>query len=203
MNSRPPTLLRGLRACLPSAACIAIGSLGLAAGFGTARAHHSFAPLLKTNGDETIVTIDGTVRIYRLLNPHGAIIVDSIADDGGENPWLIELSPVAQLAREGWTPATMQPGDTVSVAILASMIPNRGRLRAILVHGREAGDDAQLLVAYGIRGDTPVMQRLRERLPVCGTIDASYNRTECFRLSPAALAALEAEFPGHMGYVLP
>jgi hypothetical protein len=47
------------------------------------------------------------------------------------------------------------------------------------------------------------MQRLRERLPVCGTIDASYNRTECFTVSSQALADLEAEFPGHMGYVLP
>jgi hypothetical protein len=83
------------------------------------------------------------------------------------------------------------------------VIPNRGRLRAILVHGETADADAELLVAYGIRGDTPVMLRLRERLPTCGTIDASYNRTECFRISPQALAALDAEFPDHMGYVLP
>jgi hypothetical protein len=165
--------------------------------------HHSFAPLLKTDGEETLVTIDGIVRVYRLLNPHGAIIIDAVAEDGSEQPWLIELSPAAQLAREGWTPETMQSGDSVSVAILASMIPNRGRLRAMLVHGRTANDNAQLLVAYGIRGNTPVMQRLRERLPVCGTIDPSYNRTECFLVSPDALAELEAEFPGHMGYVLP
>jgi hypothetical protein len=170
---------------------------------GIAHAHHSFAPLLKSGGEETLVTADGTVRVYRLLNPHGAIIIDSVADDGSEQPWLIELSPAAQLVREGWTPETMQSGDSVSVAILASMIPSRGRLRAILVHGRTPGDDAQLLVAYGIRGDTPVMQRLRDRLPVCGTIDPSYNRTECFRVSAEALAELEAEFPGHMGYVLP
>ena len=187
----PAAALRNRLRCL--AALVALAATNAAV------AHHSFAPLVKTDGEETIVTIDGTVRIYRLLNPHGAIIIDT---DGGE-PWLIELSPVAQLAREGWTPETMQSGDAVSVAILASMIPNRGRLRAILVRGRTAEDDAQLLVAYGIRGDTPVMQRLRERLPVCGTIDPSYNRTECFRVSPAALAELEAEFPGHMGYVLP
>jgi len=203
MDVRRSAAAMSTRSRLYRAGIAALATLASLAIAGVVSAHHSFAPLLKTNGDETIVTIDGTVRIYRLLNPHGAIIVDSVTEDGSESPWLIELSPVAQLAREGWTPATMQPGDAVSVAILASMIPNRGRLRAILVHGRAAGDDAQLLVAYGIRGDTPVMQRLRERLPVCGTIDASYNRTECFRLSPAALAALEAEFPGHMGYVLP
>lgn len=168
-----------------------------------ADAHHSFAPLLLSDGADTLVTLDGTVRIYRLLNPHGAIIIDGPIEGSDEDTWLLELSPAAQLAREGWTEETLEAGDRVSVAMLASVIPNRGRLRAILVHGETAQADAELLVAYGIRGDTPVMLRLRERLPTCGTIDASYNRTECFRISPEALAALEAEFPGHMGYVLP
>ena len=165
-------------------------------------AHHSFAPLMSPNGEQTIETRDGTVRVYRILNPHSAVIIDTVAEDGSEESWLLELSPRAQLAREGWTDETMAPGDSVSVAIIPSRTPNRGRLRAILVHGKTPDADAQLLAAYGIRGETPVMQRLRERLPVCGTIDASYNRTECFTVSAQALAELEAEFPGHMGYVL-
>ena len=169
---------------------------------GTAGAHHSFAPLVSPNGEQTIETRDGTVRVYRILNPHSAVIIDTVAEDGSDESWLLELSPRAQLAREGWTEDTMARGDAVSVAIIPSRTPNRGRLRAILVHAKAADADAQLLVAYGIRGDTPVMQRLRERLPVCGTIDASYNRTECFTVSAQALAELEAEFPGHMGYVL-
>ncbi len=155
------------------------------------------------NGEQTIETRDGTVRVYRVLNPHSAVIIDTVAEDGSEESWLLELSPRAQLAREGWTDETMASGDAVSVAIIPSRTPNRGRLRAILVHPKTADADAQLLVAYGIRGETPVMQRLRDRLPVCGTIDASYNRTECFTLNAQALADLEAEFPGHMGYVLP
>ncbi len=154
------------------------------------------------NGEQTIETRDGTVRVYRVLNPHSAVIVDTTAADGGEESWLLELSPRAQLAREGWTDETMAAGDAVSVAIIPSRTPNRGRLRAILVHPKTADADAQLLVAYGIRGETPVMRRLRDRLPVCGTIDASYNRTECFTVSARALADLEDEFPGHMGYVL-
>ena len=168
-----------------------------------AGAHHSFAPLMLPNGEQTTETFDGTVRVYRLLNPHSAIIIDTLTEDGSEESWLLELSPRAQLAREGWTDETVASGDPVSVAIIPSRTPNRGRLRAILVHGDTPQADAQLLVAYGIRGDTPVMQRLRERLPVCGTIDASYNRTECFTVSAQALVGLEAEFPGHMGYVLP
>ncbi len=168
----------------------------------TAGAHHSFAPLVSPNGEQTIETRDGTVRVYRILNPHSAVIIDTVTEDGSDESWLLELSPRAQLAREGWTEDTMARGDAVSVAIIPSRTPNRGRLRAILVHAKTADADAQLLVAYGIRGETPVMQRLRARLPVCGTIDASYNRTECFLVSAQALAELEAEFPGHMGYVL-
>jgi len=172
-------------------------------GLESAGAHHSFAPLLLPSGEQTIETFDGSVRVFRILNPHSAIIIDTVTEDGSEESWLLELSPRAQLAREGWTDETVSSGDPVSVAVIPSRTPNRGRLRAILVHGDTPQADAQLLVAYGIRGNTPVMQRLRERLPVCGTIDASYNRTECFTVSSQALADLEAEFPGHMGYVLP
>jgi hypothetical protein len=47
------------------------------------------------------------------------------------------------------------------------------------------------------------MIRLRERLPICGTIDQSYNRTECFLIDDQAMTALNDEFPEEMGYVLP
>jgi len=196
-------LARKLRIPSSGAVIAALLPILLLCQLNIAGAHHSFAPLMSPNGAQTIETSDGTVRVYRNLNPHGAVIIDTLTDDGSEESWLLELSPRAQLAREGWTDETLQPGGAVSVAIIPSRTPNRGRLRAILVHGESPGADAQLLVAYGIRGDTPVMQRLRERLPVCGTIDASYNRTECFTVSPQALADLESEFPGHMGFVLP
>jgi hypothetical protein len=91
----------------------------------------------------------------------------------------------------------------VTVAVFPSVTPNRARLRAVLIHGKTEQEAARLLVSYGIRGDTPVMRRLRERLPVCGTIDASYNRTECFLVDADASRALDEEFPGHMGYVMP
>lgn len=196
--------LAGKRRLLPSGTAIsALLPLLLLCQLDIAGAHHSFAPLMLPSGEQTIETFDGTVRVYRILNPHSAVIIDTLTDDGSEESWLLELSPRAQLSREGWTDETLQPGGAVSVAIIPSRTPNRGRLRAILVHGDTPEADAQLLAAYGIRGDTPVMQRLRERLPVCGTIDASYNRTECFTVSPQALAELQAEFPGHMGFALP
>lgn len=166
-------------------------------------AHHSFSPRLTADGEEAIEILNGTVRVFKVLNPHGALIVNVPGETGEEEGWLFELSPAAQLAREGWTEEMLQPGDRVSVAALVSTTPNRARLRAVLIHGKSEGEAGRLLVSYGIRGDTPTMIRLRERLPTCGTIDQSYNRTECFLIDDQALAALNDEFPGEMGYVLP
>ena len=166
-------------------------------------AHHSFSPQLTATGEEAIEILDGTVRVFRILNPHGALIVNVENAAGAADGWLFELSPAAQLAREGWTQEMLQPGDSVRVAALVSTTPFRARLRAVLIHGEPPGEAARLLVAYGIRGDTPTMIRLRERLPTCGIIDQSYNRTECFLIDEQAMAALNEEFPGEMGYVLP
>ncbi len=167
-----------------------------------AASHHSFASVFTPDGEEAIAVIEGSVRVFRILNPHGALIVNVTNEAGDTEGWLIELSPAAQLAREGWTDDSLNPGDAVSVSIFPSQTANRARLRAVLIHGKTE-ETARLMVSYGIRGDTPVMRRLRERLPVCGTIDASYGRTECFLVDAEALAALDEEFPGPMGYVIP
>jgi hypothetical protein len=168
-----------------------------------AAAHHSFAPLLSTNGEESIGIYDGYVEIYKLINPHGALIVKVTNEQGAAEEWLIELSSSSRLTREGWTDDILNAGDKVSIAILKSQTPNRGRLRAILVHGASSEQSARLLVAYGIRGDTPIMSRLRDRLPTCGTIEPRFEGTECFVVDAEALRSLEAEFPGKMGYVMP
>ncbi len=168
-----------------------------------ASAHHSFSSLLTPDGDEAIQVLEGSVRVFRILNPHGALIVDAVDETGNSEGWLIELSPASQLAREGWHDETVAPGDPVTVAIFPSVTPNRARLRALLIPGTTAGEPAQLLVSYGIRGNTPVMRRLRERLPVCGTIDPRFQRTECFLVNEEASVALAEEFPGPLGYVMP
>ncbi|MGI9258407.1 MAG: DUF6152 family protein [Gammaproteobacteria bacterium] len=180
-----------------------LGASGILATFSTSVAHHSFNTLLTPEGEEIIDAVTGTVRVLRILNPHSAIIVNVPNDAGDSEGWLMEISPATQLAREGWTDDMVSPDDTVSISFFVSQTPNRGRLRALLIHGESDDDPDELYVSYGIRGDTPVMRRLRERLPVCGRIDASYQRTECFVIDEEATAALAAEFPGPMGYVLP
>lgn len=168
-----------------------------------ATAHHSFAPALTEEGEEIIEIFQGSIEIYKLLNPHTALIVNARNERGVVEDWLVELSSLASLIREGWTDDMLSAGDEVTIAILKSRANYRGRLRAVLVHGATNDEDARLLVAYGIRGDTPVMRRLRERLPICGNIDPRLNRTQCFLVDAKALRELEEEFPGKMGYVMP
>jgi len=175
------------------------GALG--AWLPSAVAHHSFAALLTDDGADVIEVYDGTIEIYKLLNPHTALLVN-VDNEGVVEDWLVEMSSLAALVREGWTDDAMSAGDNVTIAILRARADKRGRLRAVLVHGNE-NEPSRLLVAYGIRGDTPVMQRLAGRLPYCGNIDGSLGRSQCFLADAQALAALEEEFPGKMGYVLP
>lgn len=201
MNVRLPFLLDA--PSLGTAVAWGLITVALVSGSRQTFAHHSFPALLDDDGEEVIDVLEGTVRIYRIINPHGALILDVAGDAGETEGWLIELSPAAQLAREGWTDDMLMAGDKVTAAIFRSKTPSRGRLRAVLIHGKTDGEAAQLLVTYGIRGDTPVMRRLRERLPTCGTIDPSYQRTECFSIDAQAMRALEEEFPGPMGYVMP
>ena len=165
--------------------------------------HHSFSALQTPEGEDAIFVLNGTVRIFRILNPHGALIIDAVDEAGNSQGWLLELSPASQLAREGWHEEIVAPGDEVMVSIFPASTPNRARLRALLIPGSAEGEPQQLLVTYGIRGDTPVMRRLKERLPVCGTIDPRFQRTECFLMDADASAALAEEFPGPMGYVIP
>ena len=168
-----------------------------------AASHHSFSALQTPEGEDAVYAFEGTVRAFRILNPHGALIIDAIDGAGNTEGWLLELSPASQLAREGWHEGLVSPGDAVTVSIFPAVTPNRARLRALLIPGESESDPAQLLVTYGIRGDTPVMRRLRERLPVCGLIEPGFQRTECFLIDAEAAARLEEEFPGLMGYVRP
>lgn len=169
----------------------------------SAASHHSFSALQTPEGEDAVYAFEGTVRAFRILNPHGALIIDAIDEAGNTEGWLLELSPASQLAREGWHEELVSPGDAVTVSIFPAVTPNRARLRALLIPSDSESEPANLLVTYGIRGDTPVMRQLRERLPVCGLIEPGFDRTECFLIDAEAAARLAEEFPGLMGYVQP
>jgi hypothetical protein len=47
-----------------------------------ATAHHSFAPALTEQGEEVIEIFEGSIEIYKLLNPHTALIVNAVNENG-------------------------------------------------------------------------------------------------------------------------
>lgn len=222
-ESRPGRRPAGILFLLVTVTITVTGMAGSHAAF----AHHSFAQ--RVAGElQSIEIHEGTIELYKMLNPHSALIVrvdgddtsgndasrngasgddasgnDASGEDAAGEDWLIELSSASTLGREGWTDDFLSAGDRVSIAILASRTPNRGRLRALLAHADDDAEASRLIVAYGIRGDTPIMRRLRDRLPTCAGIEARLQRGECFMVESAALRALEEEFPGRMGYILP
>lgn len=164
--------------------------------------HHSFAQRM-TGELQSVEIFDGHIDLYRLLNPHSALIVNVMTEQSEMEDWLIELSSASTLRREGWNETFLQSGERITIAILASTTPNRGRLRALLVHARTSEETSRLIVAYGIRGDTPIMNRLQKRLPDCPGIEPRLNRGECFLVNSESLDKLEDEFPGKMGYIMP
>jgi len=79
----------------------------------SAFAHHSFAMFDQSK----VVTIQGTVKDFRWTNPHVFIQVMVKNDSGTEDEWSIEMTSPEHLARVGWRPVTLKPGDRVTLNI--------------------------------------------------------------------------------------
>jgi hypothetical protein len=76
-------------------------------------AHHSFAMFDQSK----TVTLQGTVKDFRWNNPHVFIQVMVKNDAGIEEEWSIEMTSPEHLARVGWKPGTLKPGDKVTLNI--------------------------------------------------------------------------------------
>jgi hypothetical protein len=76
-----------------------------------AEAHHSNSAFYVTK----VITIKGVVKEFKWSNPHVWVIV--AVDDGKGNKvdWKAEGRPPGILARAGWTPKSLQPGETVTI----------------------------------------------------------------------------------------
>jgi hypothetical protein len=72
-------------------------------------AHHSAAMFDKGR----TVTLVGKVRQFQWTNPHSWIQIVVDGADGAE--WSIELGAPVELFRLGWRPATLKPGDRITV----------------------------------------------------------------------------------------
>jgi hypothetical protein len=79
----------------------------------SALAHHSFAMFDQSKS----VTLQGTVKDFRWTNPHVFIQLLVKTEGGSEAEWSIEMTSPEHLARVGWRPGTLKPGDKVTLVI--------------------------------------------------------------------------------------
>ena len=93
----------------------AIGLAGLAAGLFAvpALAHHSFAMF----DAETTLVLEGTVVEFQWTNPHSWLQVEVTNDAGETVEWSLEMGSPGGLARSGWRPRTVVPGNEVTVSV--------------------------------------------------------------------------------------
>ena len=59
----------------------------------------------------------GTIKDFRWTNPHVFIELLVKNDQGNEEEWSIEMTSPEHLARDGWRPGTLKPGDKVTLNI--------------------------------------------------------------------------------------
>lgn len=79
---------------------------------GTAHAHHSNDYHFDRNVG---VTVSGTVKLFRFINPHARLLIDVTGDDGSVVTWDCEMSGSNGLMRRGWTRDVFRPGDDIVV----------------------------------------------------------------------------------------
>ena len=77
-----------------------------------ARAHHSNSAY---QVDE-IVTLTGTVKEWRWMNPHTWIYLDVKNDEGQVEAWAFEMGSPNRLMRYGWNQDSLPTGATVTIA---------------------------------------------------------------------------------------
>lgn len=92
------------------AALAGIVSLSLLSGVG-ARAHHSFA----VYDFETEIAFEGTVATVNFKNPHIAMTLTYVDDNGNEQTAdFVEGAPANMMIRSGFDPAWLEPGSKIT-----------------------------------------------------------------------------------------
>ncbi|MCY3731421.1 MAG: DUF6152 family protein [Rhodospirillaceae bacterium] len=92
-----------------------------------AAAHHS----AKIVDPQTVLALPGTVTRFEWANPHTYIYLETTDEAGASVEWEIETDAVPILARSGWTPESVRPGDQILVRARPDRNPRRNH--ALLV----------------------------------------------------------------------
>jgi hypothetical protein len=89
---------------------VAAAALTIVAAF-PVRAHHSNSAYQV----DKIVTLEGTVKEWKWMNPHTWLILEVTGADGKKTEWAVEGRPPGILGRAGWSGEILQPGERVTV----------------------------------------------------------------------------------------
>ncbi len=108
---------------------------------GIAEAHHGWAEF----NESAEVTLQGTVKEFHFTNPHCVVEFDVKDDKGHIRKWQGEFASPPELARKGWTAATLQPGEKMSI----TGHPSKDGGPALHVTGIRLANGQQLKIAYG------------------------------------------------------
>ena len=80
---------------------------------GPAHAHHSLSMIERAK----TVTVSGVVKEFAWGNPHVWIALETSTPDGMVESWSIEGGSPMVLARSGWRPSAVKPGDHISIGV--------------------------------------------------------------------------------------
>jgi hypothetical protein len=64
---------------------------------------------------DQIITLEGTVKEWRWVNPHTWLYLEVKGEDGKQQEWAVEGRPPGILGRAGWDSTILKPGESVTV----------------------------------------------------------------------------------------
>lgn len=65
---------------------------------------------------DSMISVEGVVTRFKLINPHARIYFDVTAKNGEVQKWLAEGNASAILKRRGWKRDTLKPGDVITIS---------------------------------------------------------------------------------------
>lgn len=107
-------------------------------------AHHGTSEYAMTEE----ISLTGTVTEWTFQNPHSWLWLDVPGPDGTATTWSIESAPPNYMRRQGWSAASLERGDKVT--ILISPLRNRAQPeRGILLEIAPADGEALIVRPRG------------------------------------------------------
>jgi hypothetical protein len=108
---------------------------------GLAEGHHGYAAF----DTKAELTVEGTVTEFHWTNPHCVVEFDVKDGAGHIRTWHGELSSPVHLVPRGWTAATLEAGDKITVTGYAGKnnVPSIWVTKILLPGGKELKAEAE------------------------------------------------------------